>query len=133
MIALMPDLAAEHPVGPAGIGDDQRHRYRDADQHKYLASLGSGRIPDRHTAWHQVRPHAYAQARHTKDEDTERKQERCRVVIPRKRAKQKSGCEDGRRNRVPITSGWNYALRLYQPRQEILEGLWQFPTPMPVE
>lgn len=42
-------------------------------------------------------------------------------------------CEDGRRNCVPITSGWNYAVRLYQPRQEILEGLWQFPTPMPVE
>jgi len=43
------------------------------------------------------------------------------------------GCEDGRPNCVPITSGWNYAVRLYQPRQEILDGLWQFPTPMPVE
>ena len=31
-------------------------------------------------------------------------------------------------NSIPITEGWNYAVRLYQPRPEILEGTWQFPT-----
>ena len=30
-------------------------------------------------------------------------------------------------NFLPITSGWNYVVRLYQPRQEILDGSWKFP------
>jgi len=31
-------------------------------------------------------------------------------------------------NTLPITEGWNYAVRLYQPRSEILDGSWKFPT-----
>ena len=31
-------------------------------------------------------------------------------------------------NSIPITEGWNYAVRLYQPRSEILDGTWKFPT-----
>ena len=31
-------------------------------------------------------------------------------------------------NSIPITEGWNYAVRLYQPRSEILNGTWKFPT-----
>ena len=42
------------------------------------------------------------------------------------------GCEDGRGNCIPITPGWNYAIRMYEPRPEILDGSWQFPTPKPV-
>ena len=42
-------------------------------------------------------------------------------------------CDDGRKNCIPISAGWNYAVRMYQPRQEILEGRWKFPTPAPVE
>lgn len=42
-------------------------------------------------------------------------------------------CDDGRINCIPITKGWNYTVRLYQPRQEILDGRWQFPTPATVE
>ncbi len=38
------------------------------------------------------------------------------------------GCEDDRVNCIPITPGWNYAVRLYQPRAEILDGSWEFPT-----
>lgn len=38
------------------------------------------------------------------------------------------GCADGRLNCIPITSGWNYAIRLYEPRPEVLAGSWQFPT-----
>jgi hypothetical protein len=30
-------------------------------------------------------------------------------------------------NAVPITDGWNYLVRLYRPRPEILDGSWQFP------
>ena len=37
------------------------------------------------------------------------------------------GCEDGRVNCIPITPGWNYAIRMYQPREEILDGSWTFP------
>jgi hypothetical protein len=36
-------------------------------------------------------------------------------------------------NYLPIMEGWNYAVRLYQPRQEILDGTWQFPAPQPVD
>ena len=43
------------------------------------------------------------------------------------------GCEDGRINCIPITPGWNYAVRMYEPRAEILDGSWRFPTPEPVE
>jgi hypothetical protein len=37
------------------------------------------------------------------------------------------GCEDGRINCIPITPGWNYTIRLYKPRAEILDGSWTFP------
>ena len=30
-------------------------------------------------------------------------------------------------NFLPITKGWNYVIRLYQPRKEILNGSWVFP------
>lgn len=36
-------------------------------------------------------------------------------------------CDDGRVNCLPITDGWNYAVRLYQPRLPILDGSWSFP------
>ena len=31
-------------------------------------------------------------------------------------------------NAIPITDGWNYLVRLYRPRPEILDGRWQFPS-----
>ena len=31
-------------------------------------------------------------------------------------------------NVIPITNGWNYLVRLYRPRAEILDGTWTFPT-----
>ncbi|EXJ12638.1 DUF1214 domain-containing protein [Imhoffiella purpurea] len=41
-------------------------------------------------------------------------------------------CDDGRANCIPITPGWNYAVRLYEPRPEILDGTWTFPAIEPV-
>lgn len=32
-------------------------------------------------------------------------------------------------NYMPIMEGWNYTVRLYQPREEILSGKWVFPNP----
>jgi hypothetical protein len=28
--------------------------------------------------------------------------------------------------------GWNYMVRLYRPRQEILDGAWKFPEAQPI-
>jgi hypothetical protein len=42
-------------------------------------------------------------------------------------------CDDGRVNCIPITPGWNYAVRMYQPRKEILDGIWTFPEIQPVD
>jgi hypothetical protein len=38
------------------------------------------------------------------------------------------GCDNGRPNCLPITDGWNYVVRLYRPRTEILDGTWTFPA-----
>jgi hypothetical protein len=32
-------------------------------------------------------------------------------------------------NNLPITPGWNYIVRMYQPRKEVIDGTWQFPEP----
>ena len=31
-------------------------------------------------------------------------------------------------NCIPITEGWNYLVRLYRPRPEVLDGTWTFPA-----
>ncbi len=43
------------------------------------------------------------------------------------------GCDDGRENCLYVMDGWNYAVRLYRPRKEILDGTWTFPEPKPVQ
>lgn len=37
------------------------------------------------------------------------------------------GCEDGRVNCLPVMEGWNYAVRLYKPGPEVIDGSWSFP------
>jgi hypothetical protein len=37
------------------------------------------------------------------------------------------GCDDKIPNCLPTTQGWNYTVRLYRPRSEILDGSWKFP------
>ena len=32
-------------------------------------------------------------------------------------------------NFLPIVPGWNYIVRLYQPKEQILDGSWSFPEP----
>ena len=36
-------------------------------------------------------------------------------------------------NCIPIMKGWNYTVRLYRPRKEILDGTWKFPEPLPMK
>jgi hypothetical protein len=43
------------------------------------------------------------------------------------------GCGDDRVNCIPVTKGWNYAIRMYQPRAEIIDGSWTFPEIEPAE
>lgn len=43
------------------------------------------------------------------------------------------GCDGKIANCVPVVSGWNYTVRLYRPREEILSGAWVFPDPKPVQ
>jgi hypothetical protein len=37
------------------------------------------------------------------------------------------GCDGKIPNCLPIMKGWNYMVRLYHPRDEILNGTWKFP------
>jgi hypothetical protein len=36
-------------------------------------------------------------------------------------------------NYLPIMPGWNYSVRMYRPRKEILDGTWKFPEALPVK
>jgi hypothetical protein len=47
-------------------------------------------------------------------------------------AVQFGGCDGRSVNCLPITPGWNYMVRLYRPRPEILSGGWMFPEAQPV-
>lgn len=42
------------------------------------------------------------------------------------------GCDGKIPNCLPIVKGWNYTVRLYRPRPEILDGTWTFPEAKPV-
>src|SRR5438045_8962386 len=37
------------------------------------------------------------------------------------------GCDGKVSNCLPITKGWNYTVRLYRPRPEIINSNWRFP------
>jgi hypothetical protein len=41
------------------------------------------------------------------------------------------GCDGKIPNCLPVMKGWNYTVRLYRPRAEILSGKWRFPEPQP--
>jgi hypothetical protein len=43
------------------------------------------------------------------------------------------GCDGKVPNCLPIMPGWNYTVRLYRPREEILNGGWKFPDAQPVK
>jgi hypothetical protein len=35
---------------------------------------------------------------------------------------------EGAPNCIPTSPGWNYVVRMYRPRQPILDGTWKFPA-----
>jgi hypothetical protein len=36
-------------------------------------------------------------------------------------------------NFIPLSDGWNYVIRLYRPRKEILDSSWTFPEVQPID
>ena len=36
-------------------------------------------------------------------------------------------------NYIPITEGWNYIVRLYRVKSEVVNGTWKFPAPVMVK
>jgi hypothetical protein len=47
-------------------------------------------------------------------------------------AVQFGGCDGKMANCLPIIKGWNYMVRLYRPRAEVLNGKWKFPEEQPM-
>jgi hypothetical protein len=43
------------------------------------------------------------------------------------------GCSRETPNCLPVSKGWNYMVRLYRPRPEILDGTWSFPAAAPIQ
>lgn len=43
------------------------------------------------------------------------------------------GGDEAAPNYLPIMPGWNYVVRMYRPRKEILDGTWKFPDAQPVK
>ena len=41
------------------------------------------------------------------------------------------GCDGSTPNCIPVPPGWNYLVRLYRPRPELLDGSWTFPAAIP--
>lgn len=42
------------------------------------------------------------------------------------------GGDPKQHNFIPITEGWNYMVRLYRARNEVLNGTWVFPNPLKI-
>ena len=42
------------------------------------------------------------------------------------------GCGKGVLNCLPVMAGWNYTVRLYRPRNNVVDGRWKFPDAEPV-
>jgi para-nitrobenzyl esterase len=36
-------------------------------------------------------------------------------------------------NYLPIMPGWNYTVRMYRPRKEVIDGIWKFPEARPAK
>ena len=41
------------------------------------------------------------------------------------------GGNPGSVNYLPITQGWSYVVRMYQPRRQVVDGSWTFPEAQP--
>src|SRR5262249_20016115 len=74
------DLAAEDPIGPTGIGEDERNQDRDSKEHEDLAVLGRSCLPDRDALRHDIGIHADAEANIRERKQCQRQEERPGVL-----------------------------------------------------
>jgi len=42
-------------------------------------------------------------------------------------------CEDGRLNCLPVMEGWNFTVRFYEPKPDVIAGAWTFPQVVAAE
>ena len=69
-------LAAEHPVGPRRVHQDDRQQEQRADQEERLRALGGRGLPERVVERHDHRPQADGDADEGHEEQADRAQER---------------------------------------------------------
>ena len=104
MVPLMPHFAAEDPVGPSGVADDQWHGDGDPDEHEYLATFRCGGIPDGKGRRHDIGPDRDSQTGHAEEEHAERQPEGLAVPLGRQRTKQQerhyARCDRHRRGKI---------------------------------
>jgi hypothetical protein len=56
---------------------------------------------------------------------------RVRINLSTTKVGVKVWCDGKIQNCLPITQGWNYTVRLFRPRAEVLDGTWTFPLAQP--
>src|SRR5438034_6860640 len=61
--ALAPYLAAEYPIGPGGVTEDQRYQHGNPEQQEDEAVLRCRRLPDGDALRHDIGMHADAEPR----------------------------------------------------------------------
>src|ERR1700687_617645 len=73
-------LAAEYPIGPRRVTENQRYQHGHADQHEELAALRRRRLPDGDALRHDIGIHADAKSGIGQQEQRQGQEER--LVIP---------------------------------------------------
>src|SRR6201996_2220247 len=76
MVPMQTDLAAEHPVCPTGVDQDDRDNDHRADQQEELTRLGSRGIPDGDGSRNDIRVNGDAQPDESEQEQTQREKKR---------------------------------------------------------
>jgi hypothetical protein len=51
--------------------------------------------------------------------------------LPIERSATSGGCRKETPNCLPIVEGWNFTMRLYGPRKELLDRSWKVPEAQP--
>src|SRR5205814_8154903 len=78
--ALGPHLAAEYPIGPGGITQNQRYQHGNPDQQEAQTVLRRRRLPDRDALRHDIGIHADAESGIGQREQRQRQKER--LIVP---------------------------------------------------
>src|SRR5260221_14701285 len=96
--APRPYLAAEDPIGPSGITENERYQHGHPDQHEDLAVLRRSRLPDRDALRHDIGIHADTQPGIGQPEQYQHQKERPGVLLLPEAAYQERG-DGGDRDR----------------------------------